>query len=157
MASSFSAIAPVLMVENGVSAVSHVCASARWLLGTRVVFNGDEYCYVYNAGNSQIDPGVGCIMSAVSGFSVTVSSITNADNCFGVVKHATLTTGTYGWVVTKGFVPLEMHANVSGAVASYYSLGGDGLWATATAGYNLAKCTQRATASAGSSFGYFPA
>lgn len=89
----------------------------------------EEYVFVYNAGGEQINPGEGCILSAVSGYSVTVSSVTAVGWAFGVVKHATLTTDTYGWVMRKGFCPVEMSANNSAAAGDLLVLGTDGLWA----------------------------
>ena len=77
-------------------------------VGTTVSDGGLEYVFVYNAGGEQIDPGYGCVPnSASAGFSVTVSAVTSVDFCQGVAYHATLTTDTYGWVVTKGVVPVE--------------------------------------------------
>ncbi len=32
-----------------------------------------------------------------------MSSTTSVDFCVGVCKHATMTTATYGWLLTKGF------------------------------------------------------
>lgn len=91
---------------------------------------GDEqYVYVYNAGNSQIPPSYGVVMSLVTGYSVTLSSTTSVDLCFGLVKHATLTTGTYGWVMTRGFAPIEMQANNSAAAGQLVCLAADGEFA----------------------------
>jgi hypothetical protein len=90
---------------------------------------GDEdYIWVYNTGsNAQINPGNGAICSAVTGYSVTVSSTTSADFLVGVCKHATITTGAYGWLVTKGFTSVEM-GGTSGTVAAggLIELGDDG-------------------------------
>lgn len=96
-------------------------------LGTKVIYQGNEYCYVYNAGNSQISKGYAAVVSAVSGYSVTVSSVTMVDVPFGVCKHATLTTGTYGWLLTRGFVDLKSVANSAVAAGSPLTLGADGV------------------------------
>jgi hypothetical protein len=95
--------------------------------GYRVTVGDEDYIFVYNAGNSQISPGLGAVLSAVTGYSVTVSSTTSVDFLVGVCKHATLTTGDYGWLVTKGFVAVEM-GGTSGTVAAggLIELGDDG-------------------------------
>ena len=49
--------------------------------------------------------------------SVSVSAVTSADIVVGVCRNATLTTGTYGWLVTKGITSIQMGAT-SGSVAS---------------------------------------
>lgn len=107
--------------------VSNVTATNSVEVGMQRIDGDEEYRYVYNAGNSQINPGNGCVLSAVTGYSVTVSSTTSADFLVGVVKHATLTTGTYGWVVTRGFTSVEM-GGTSGTVAAggLIELGDDG-------------------------------
>lgn len=107
--------------------VSNVTATPSVQNGAIRVENGDVYRYVYNDCNSQIIPGLGVIISANSGFSVTLSSTTNSGGFFGIVHHATLTTGTHGWVMTAGFCKIKAPANsgiVSGAVLG---VGGDGV------------------------------
>lgn len=102
-----------------------------------VVYDGDErYIYVYNNGNSQISVGEGAIVTAVTGYSVTVSSITHVDFPIGVCKHATLTTNTYGYLLQRGFGPCKTAADVSAATGQPLCLGADGRWvlqATTTA------------------------
>lgn len=99
----------------------------------QVVREGDEsYRLVYNAGNSQISPGYACILSGVTGYSVTVSSVTMTDIVVGICKHATLTTATYGYVLVEGFVPVQMHADNSGAAGALLGIAVDGAIATKT-------------------------
>lgn len=91
---------------------------------------GDElYRYVYNNGNSQISPGYGCTLSAVTGYSVTVSSVTSVDAFVGLVKHATLTTGTYGWTLVHGFGQVQMEADNSAAAGQLLTVAADGEFA----------------------------
>lgn len=88
---------------------------------------GDEdYIFVYNNGTSQISKGQFAVCTAVTGYSVTVSSLTHTDYPIGVCKHATLTTSTYGWLLTKGFGP----AQAGSALAAGDGLipGADGNW-----------------------------
>lgn len=96
-------------------------------LGTWLIKDDEEYQFVYNAGNSQIPPSYGCVLSAVTGYSVTISS-TSGKKCFGIVKHATLTTGAYGWVLKKGFCQVEMGTNLSMAANGIGVLDADGVF-----------------------------
>lgn len=137
--------------------VSSVTATPSVQLGAKRTEAGDDYIYCYNAGNSQISVGQGCILSAVTGYSVTVSSLTNTGGFFAVCKHATLTTATYGWLLTRGFAPINAVANsgiVSGAVIG---AGADGLWTdvpvTLVAAVPQGYCVA-ATASGGIGTGY---
>lgn len=76
-------------------------------VGDRTRSGDEEYLFVYNTGGEQISPSYGVIVSGVTGYSVSISSVGRADFCVGVCKNATITTGAYGWVVTKGFVDVE--------------------------------------------------
>lgn len=110
--------------------VSAVTASPSVEVGRERKVGDESYVYVYNNGGEDIDPGLGAILSGVTGYSVTVSSVTSADFLVGVCKHATLTTGTYGWLMTRGFSSVEMIAT-SGTVAAggLLELGADGAFA----------------------------
>lgn len=111
--------------------VSAVTATNSVELGARRYSDGIEYVYVYNAGGEEIGPLQGCTVSAVSGYSVTVSSVCGANRLAGVPINATLTTATYGWVAQQG------HTNVSGntqtlvGLGSYLQLGDNGTFSTA--------------------------
>ncbi len=96
-------------------------------LGAIRVENGDVYRYIYNDGNSQAIPGLGVIMSLNSGFSCTISSTTNSGGFFGIVHHATITTGAYGWVVTAGFCKIKAPANSGILAGAVLGVGGDGV------------------------------
>lgn len=109
--------------------VSAVTATPDVEVGAERKVGDETYRYVYNAGNSQINPTYGCIVSAVSGYSVTLSSTTSVDFLVGVVVHSTLTTGTYGWVCTQGFVTVEMEADNSCAAGQLLALAADGEFA----------------------------
>lgn len=145
------------MMPAYAESVSAVTATPSVQLGARRMESGEEYCYVYNAGGEQIPPGYGCILSAVTGYSVTVSSLTQVGGFFGVVKNATLTTGTYGWVVVKGFVPMK-----NGMASTAMSAGDqvipalNGAWAAHTATVNgvIQGFVVQATGAAGTAYGY---
>lgn len=123
---AFQGIAPVRF--GSVSMVTATLGTNDPEVGT-VVEDGDEkYVFVYNNGTTQISVGEGAIVSAVTGYSVTVSSLTHVDTPVGVVKHATLTTGTYGWLLQRGFGPFKTAADVSAATGQPLCLGADGRW-----------------------------
>lgn len=109
--------------------VSAVTATPSVEVGRERRVGDEHYRYVYNAGNSQIPPSYGCILSGVTGYSVSISSTTSVDFLVGVVKHATLTTGTYGWVMTQGFSAVEMEADNSAAAGQILALAADGEFA----------------------------
>ena len=124
--------------------VSQVTATNSVKLGTRRIYAGESYVYCYNAGGSQVSPTFGVkLVTGASGYSVAVTALTDVVNpCVGIVKHATLTTATYGWVMTKGFNQLETHA--SSTITGDYvalSLGLDGTFheAVRTAGTDIAQ------------------
>jgi hypothetical protein len=96
-------------------------------VGQRCREGDEEYVFVYNAGNSQISPAYFATVSAVSGYSVTVSMTAAIDFAVGLCKHATLTTGTYGWLMTKGFAEVKMGANASIAAGGILVPGADGV------------------------------
>ncbi len=99
-------------------------------VGTRANWNGAEYVFVYNGGATQISQYLGATISAaVSGFTVTVSSLTQVDVLFGVCQHATIAAAAYGWLLTKGFAVVKMGADNSAAVGKILALGTDGAFA----------------------------
>lgn len=114
------------MLPVEAESVSNVTATNSVDLGTVRLVSGEEYVYVYNDGGSQISVGYGAVMSGNTGMSVTVSATTFFNVCIGVVKHATLTTATYGWLLTKGFTNVKMEASNSGIVGTPLYLGLDG-------------------------------
>jgi hypothetical protein len=134
--------------------VSAVTATPSVEVGT-IREDGDEkYVYVYNAGNSQISVGKCAVVSAVSGYSVTVSSV-SGDFAVGFCKHATLTTGTYGWLVTRGFVDSVTNAMASTALAAgdVVQVGIDGGVAKGVTGPSVGKM-MTATGSAGAAHAF---
>lgn len=110
----------------GVSQVTQTLGPNDPEVGTRLRSGDEDYIFVYNAGTTQISPGYAAILSAVTGYSVTVSSTTSVDFAVGFVKHATLTTGTYGWLLTKGFGKMTAEANMSFAAGALAILAADG-------------------------------
>lgn len=123
-------------------------------LGQRRIYNGAEYIYVYNNGGASITSGYGVTVSGLSGFSVTVSSVTQINAMFGVCTEKTIATAYYGWVMTKGFAQIVMGANNSAAVGDHMHAGPDGVFAvnSVATGYIDGPCgvSVQAIASAGS-------
>ncbi len=98
-------------------------------LGTRIEYEGKALLYDYKAGNSQALPGHGVTVTGnVSGYSVTISSVTMIDAFVGVVHHSTIPTGYYGWVVTRGLSKVRAPVNSIIAAGSLLTPGGDGVW-----------------------------
>lgn len=131
-------------------------------VGTVVREDDEEYIFVYNAGNSQISVGYGAVVSAVTGYSVTVSSLTGIDFPIGVCKHATLTTGTYGWLMKKGFSNFKATPDSGTTAGDRLVLGADGVWGAASVASNVSNTggnvfgkAMITTVSAGTGVGYF--
>lgn len=108
--------------------VSATTSSPSVDLGTRRVQNGNEYIYVYNGGGASITSGYGVCVSGLSGYTVTVSSVTNVNHFVGVCEK-TIATGYYGWVLSKGFAQVVMGANNSAAVSDPMRASTDGKFA----------------------------
>lgn len=152
-----------------VESVSNVTLTNSVDLGTERVFNGERYVYVYNDSNTSMPVGLGCVMSGNTGMSVTISSTTYFNYCVGFVKHATMPSLTYGWLLTKGFTNVKMDASSSGIVGAPLYLGLSGVVAGIPAANTLSTafsqltslygiqavgvCVQ-ATASAGTGYAY---
>lgn len=90
-----------------VESVSNVTLTNSVNLGEVRFVNGEEYVYVYNAGGASITVGYCAVMSANTGFSVTVTSVSGYDYPIGFVKHATIVTAGYGWLLTRGFTTVR--------------------------------------------------
>jgi hypothetical protein len=127
MATQYFGNTPVYM-----ESISAVTATPSVQVGSLRHVGDEQYIYVYNAGNSQINPAYAATVSAVSGYSVTVSSTTSVDIAVGVCKHVTLTTGTYGWLMTRGFCEIKMGADNSAAAGVPIGIGTDGTFAHVT-------------------------
>jgi hypothetical protein len=121
-----SAFSYKLVNEETVSAVT---ASPSVSLMTRRLEGANEYLYVYNAGNSQIVPGYGVIASAMSLGSGTLSAV-GGEIPLGIVKNATITTGTYGWVVTRG--PVHVYATDGLVFGGAVMIGANGVFGALT-------------------------
>lgn len=112
-----------------VESVSSVTATNSVEVGITRQVGSDSYRYVYNDGASTLSVSYGCIISLNSGYSVTVSSTTSTDFLVGVCKNTDIPAGSYGWVLTQGFVDVEMEADNSAAAGNLLILAADGEFA----------------------------
>jgi hypothetical protein len=103
--------------------ISNVTQTNSVQLGSRRVYDGDEYVYCYNAGGAQISPSYGVkLVTGATGYSVAVTSLTDtAHPCVGVVKHSTFAAADYGWCLVKGITNIEFDAD-STATGDYMAL-----------------------------------
>jgi len=113
MAGSLNSVAPVSF-----ESVSNVTLTPSVQLGTVRNDSGVNYVYVYNDGNSQISQGLMGFLAGTSslssGYSVTVTNAASQSGgikAVGVAHNATLTTGSYGWLATKGLVLAGLDAS----------------------------------------------
>lgn len=146
------------LIEESVSAVTNTNSVA---LGTERWVNGNKYRYIYNKSSSQAVPGkamvyIGANASASSGYSLTVSSVGGDYDLGGVVEHATITTGAYGWICVNGVV--SGCETSSGTTAGYnVALAADGYFRarSATTGDLYPAVGVALTTTAASSYGTF--
>lgn len=89
--------------------VSAVTANPSGTIGERRSEGGNDYLYVYNGSSNQaINVGRGVKYASQSvGYTVDVAVGTpatlTADACVGVCQNATIPTGEYGWLMTRGY------------------------------------------------------
>jgi hypothetical protein len=126
--------------------------------GEECIVAGDRYVYVFNAGGSTIAKGNCAAVSALTGMSVSVSTVTSVDYPVGVCVHTDIPTLNYGWLLTKGICRVIMQADNSAAAGQLLTVAADGLFAlkSNSTGYPapaLGK-TLSAVASAGSCHAY---
>jgi hypothetical protein len=106
-------------------------------VGDLAVSGINEYIFVYNAGNEVIPAGAAGVLSGVSGYSVTATSVAGADIGVGVAV-VSMETGYYGYLQRRGFAQVEMDADascVTGQVLNLHDDGGFQLVTTALANY----------------------
>lgn len=117
------------VIFGGVSATTATPSSKEPELGSRCNYNGNMYVYAYNAGNSEAYPGTAMtIIAGASTYSCTLSTTAGLDVPVGVVRNATMATGAYGWLLTKGFGAAYTSAAIAAGTA--LQLAANGLWTT---------------------------
>lgn len=136
---AFDSYARVVKDED----LSTPSSDQKFSLGTRHSKSGNDYCYVYNAGNSAIGTGKYCVLqqsssSFTSGYSVTVTNASLAGWLAGVAQN-TISTSYYGFVMTEG---VSLIAPDSGEVSANagvdLALGTDGGFVAAGATFSTA-------------------
>lgn len=126
---AFNTAGPVAFYGGPSNVTATLNTSRDPEVGQRAWFEGREYVFVYNDSDTQISPGYAAVLqSAATGYSVCVSSVSGADIVVGVCRNATLTTNTYGWLVTKGITPVEMGANYSAAAGDPVYVSANGVF-----------------------------
>lgn len=111
---AYDGISPII-TEGAVSATS---SAPDFQLGTRVHKAGVDYIYIYNAAaNSTISKGQIARIPAESLGNTYSCTITNAasqaghEMIVGVAHNATIATGYYGFVATRGLVCVALDAS----------------------------------------------
>lgn len=116
---------PVLRADPAggapVSATTIDSAAVIHMLGERVIFKGEEYVYVYNAGATDANVGLAMVMSGLSGYSLTISSISGQDVPMCVVKHATILASGFGWGLVRGITPIQTASTMATGAIAYLS------------------------------------
>jgi hypothetical protein len=87
-------------------------------VGDRTTVGNNDYLFVYNACGEQVSIGEAVTVSGTSGYSCFVTTTTSADLILGVKQDATLSTGAYGWIMTRGFGYVKMGADFSATTGS---------------------------------------
>lgn len=107
----FHSVGPAL--EEGISQVTQTPSVN---IGTRRIYNGEEYVYCYNAGGGTASQkAMVKIITGASGYSVAATALTDAlSPAVGVVKHVAMAAGDYGWVMTKGFASVKPTSALTG-------------------------------------------
>lgn len=113
-------------LEGGapVSAATIDSANVVHMLGERMVYKGEEYVFVHNAGASDATPGLAMVMSGLSGYSLTISSISGAHLPICVVKHATIVAGGFGWGLVRGISQIQTASTMATGAFGYLSEAG---------------------------------
>lgn len=124
-----------------VGGISSVVATipAGIKLGEERFHNGVYYRFMYNGGNSAINPGfiaspksLGSGAVNVGPFSATVSTVSQTAHALGAVvnQHSTVPTGYYFWGAFRGY-PVRGAANVRSFISgSKLAVGDDGGFCT---------------------------
>lgn len=149
----FNSIDPIRF--DSVSMVTATPGANDPAVGTRLSYEGNEYVFVYNTGGADINPGYAAIISgATSALSVTVSSVASHNVGVGIVKHATLTTGTYGYLLTRGLCNFEASTTVAAGDGVVVGVGG--LFDIASGStLSVVGAAQATVATGASGLGYF--
>lgn len=104
---SFSGVGPVQFHSvDGAAPISHVTTDSAAMaaeLGARVTFKGEDYVYIHNIQTSTaLAVGELCVLSGLSGYSLTNASTAAADMPLVVIKHVDIPSAGFGWGLVRG-------------------------------------------------------
>ncbi len=104
---NFSSVGPVVFkgTDSGapVSFVTSDSAAIVHELGCKITYKGEDYVLVHNTqANTALAVGDLCTISALSGYSVTNATISQADMPVCTVKHSAIPSAGYGWGLIRG-------------------------------------------------------
>lgn len=97
-------------------------------VGDRVDFAGEEYVLVHNAGASIAAKGNFMVLSSLSGYSLTISSLSAQHMPICVVKHEDIPAGGFGWGLVRGFSQVLCESTMS--TGNFLTAGQDGVFKT---------------------------
>lgn len=153
---AYYGVAPVAF--GSVSMVTATLGPNDPELGTVREEGANKYILVYSS--NEISKGRCATLSGVSGYTVTVSTA-DREHVLGVCKHTTLTTGTYGWLLTRGFTPIMASAAVSIATGNLLYAAANGFFAnvvhsgaTQTGEFVVGKCVESSASAASIGVGF---
>lgn len=128
-------VGPVLFGGiDGASPLSFVTSDSAAIradghaVGDRVDHAGEEYLLVHNAGASIAAQGNFMVLSSLSGFSLTISSLSAQHMPICVVKHADIPAGGYGWGLVRGISQVLCESTMP--TGAFLTPGQDGVFKT---------------------------
>jgi hypothetical protein len=105
--------------------VSNVTATPSVQLGQVRFHDGEYYEYVFAA--KELPVGYGAVYSGPSGHTCVTTGAVSGEHCAGWVKNATISSGSYGWLLKKGVVDAKNNrASTAPSVNQVAYLGSDG-------------------------------
>jgi hypothetical protein len=109
--------------------VSNVTATNSVELGSIRFHDGEYYEYVYAA--KELPVGYGAVKTGTSGHTCIATGSVSGEYCAGAVKHAAISSGSYGWLLVRGVVDVKNgRAGTAPVVNQTARLGADGAFVT---------------------------
>ena len=119
---AFQGLSPIAF-----ESASAVTATPSVELGTRRTFNGEEFVYVYAA--KTVSMGVGGVYTGTSGHTIVATGAVSGEYCAGVVKHESIPSGYYGWLMKRGVCDVKNgRASTLPVINDIVRLGADGMF-----------------------------
>lgn len=109
--------------------ISNVTATRSVELGAIRFHDGEYYEYVHAA--KELPQGYGAVKTGTSGKTCIATGSVSGELCAGFVKHATIASGSYGWLLVKGVVDAKNgRAGTAPVINQVARLGADGAFVT---------------------------